>query len=118
MQMRNAEQFSTKTGAVTPLPGSMHARWVRCGKATCHCAAGDLHGPYFRRVWREGGTTKSVYVPLAGVAAVRAACAAHARIHQSRRAFQRMVRTLEQRSNEVIGLLDALKERGGWDGRL
>ena len=107
MQMRNAEQFLSKTDAVTPLPGSVHARYVRCGKPACHCARGERHGPYFRRIWREGGATRSIYVPLAGVPAARAACAGYDQLHPSRRAFQRMVRRLEQVSDVMIAALDA-----------
>jgi len=96
------EQFSTKTDTVLPLPGSGQARWVRCGTSACHCAKGGRHGPYFRRFWREGGRTRSTYVPLAEVPDVVAACARHAQLHPSRRAFQRMVRWLEECSDELI----------------
>jgi hypothetical protein len=35
---------------------------VRCGKAGCKCAKGELHGPYWYAYWSEGGKTKSEYV--------------------------------------------------------
>jgi hypothetical protein len=35
---------------------------VRCGKESCKCAGGDLHGPYWYAYWSEGGRTKSTYV--------------------------------------------------------
>jgi hypothetical protein len=35
---------------------------VRCGKASCKCAEGHLHGPYWYAYWSEGGKTKSQYV--------------------------------------------------------
>lgn len=28
---------------------------MRCGKPTCRCAAGQLHGPYWYRYYRKGG---------------------------------------------------------------
>ncbi len=35
---------------------------VRCGKAGCKCAGGDLHGPYWYAYWSENGRTRSQYV--------------------------------------------------------
>ncbi|MGB8507709.1 MAG: DUF6788 family protein [Pyrinomonadaceae bacterium] len=35
---------------------------VRCGKESCKCADGKLHGPYWYAYWTEGGKTKSQYV--------------------------------------------------------
>ena len=35
---------------------------VRCGKQSCKCAEGKLHGPYWYAYWSEGGRTRSQYV--------------------------------------------------------
>jgi hypothetical protein len=35
---------------------------VRCGKESCKCAEGQLHGPYWYAYWSEGGKTRSQYV--------------------------------------------------------
>src|SRR5262245_3847534 len=35
---------------------------VRCGKESCRCAAGELHGPYWYAYWSEDGRTKSQYI--------------------------------------------------------
>ena len=32
---------------------------VRCGKESCKCADGKLHGPYWYVYWSEGGKTRS-----------------------------------------------------------
>ena len=62
----------TERGVV--LDGALCAQYKRCGKPTCRCARGDLHGPYFYRFrWRAGRAVKS-YVPLSQVEAVRSAC--------------------------------------------
>ena len=47
---------------MTP-PGSLHLDWVTCGKPTCRCARGILHGPYVYRHWHEGGRRRKAYVP-------------------------------------------------------
>jgi hypothetical protein len=74
-------QIVHKTAAIEPLPGSLHIAWVRCGKAGCRCASGALHGPYWRRQWREGGRTRREYVKGADVEPVRAALAAWRESH-------------------------------------
>ena len=71
--MPKSRHFSPKTPPVTPLPGSLHAEYVRCGKANCRCTRGELHGPYWRRFWRENGRTYRQYVHLAEVEQIRAA---------------------------------------------
>ncbi len=56
------------------LAGAVIAQYVRCGKAGCRCARGELHGPYWYRKWREGSRQHKTYVPRVDLAAVRAAC--------------------------------------------
>jgi hypothetical protein len=74
--MTKKRRIVHKTPAVQPLPGSLHAEWVRCGKVSCKCARGALHGPYWRHQWREGGRTRRRYVRQADLGDVRAALAA------------------------------------------
>jgi len=35
---------------------------VRCGRKSCKCAEGKLHGPYWYAYWSEGGKTRSQYI--------------------------------------------------------
>ena len=58
------------------LAGAVIAQYVRCGKAGCRCARGELHGPYLYRKWRDGRRQHKSYIKPSDVAAVRAACAA------------------------------------------
>ncbi len=32
---------------LNPLPGSLRKRHIRCGKRSCRCRTGTLHGPYY-----------------------------------------------------------------------
>ncbi len=59
------------------LPGIICLQWVRCGKSTCKCARGQLHGAYYYRMWREDGRLHKRYVRAADLKQTRAAC--HAR---------------------------------------
>jgi hypothetical protein len=58
------------------LPGAVCAEWKKCGKPTCRCARGKLHGPYYYRYWREGGRLRKAYVPRREVGETMACCEA------------------------------------------
>lgn len=41
---------------------SYRSEMVRCGKQSCKCVEGKLHGPYWYAYWTEGGKTRSQYI--------------------------------------------------------
>src|SRR5690242_3392708 len=82
-------QIVHKTANLDPLPGSLHTAFVRCGKPTCRCARGQLHGPYWRHQWREGRHIRRRYVRQADVPRVQAALAAWREQHPSVTALRR-----------------------------
>jgi len=45
------------------LRGSLIERAVRCGKASCRCAAGELHDSAYLSVTHRGGGTEQISVP-------------------------------------------------------
>lgn len=58
--------------------GSLGEVYRRCGRANCHCAKGEKHGPVFYLTRNDGGRTRNLYVPpelhdqvAAGVSAYR-----------------------------------------------
>lgn len=58
------------------LRGGLASQGRRCGKPTCRCARGELHGPYtYLSVPGPSGRSRMVYVPaeLAEVVARRVA---------------------------------------------
>ena len=66
------------------ISGSVVEQGRRCGKEGCRCATGELHGPYtYVLLPREGGRTRTVYVPAAAAEAVRAGAALSARVRQA-----------------------------------
>ena len=95
----NRAQFLPK---IDVLPGSIQVRLVRCSKPGCRCARGGLHGPYFRRVWREVGMTRARYVPLAQLDHTRQAVAAWRQRYPSGRALRREMRTLRRLLEEDV----------------
>ncbi len=68
------------------LPSAVCAQFVRCGKPTCCCAKGNLHGPYFYCFWKENGRLRKAYIRKADVEAVRAVCEAKRKQRQYERA--------------------------------
>ena len=66
---------------VAPLRGSLQPEYKRCGKPSCRCARGKLHGPYLYRRWREGGRQRRQYVRPGEVERVRAALNEWKRLH-------------------------------------
>jgi hypothetical protein len=36
--------------------------YVKCGKKGCRCAAGEAHGPYTYKYWKEDGRLRKAYV--------------------------------------------------------
>jgi hypothetical protein len=44
------------------LQGSLQRQSRRCGKAGCHCAEGELHGPYVYLAVRSGRRTRLLYI--------------------------------------------------------
>jgi hypothetical protein len=51
-------------------------QWVKCGRPTCRCAKGQLHGPYQYRFWREAGRLRKEYVRPENLEEIKARCEA------------------------------------------
>ena len=93
--MKN-DQIVHKTKPLVVRGGSLHAVYVRCGKAGCHCARGALHGPYRRYQWREGGHTRRRYVRQADAEGLRADLAAWRAEHPPLSSLRRQVTELRR----------------------
>lgn len=73
-----------------PLAGKVCSQFIRCGKTSCHCNHGELHGPYYYRIWREGNSVRKVYVNSLEMEAVKAACGAHRSLTGTLRDMKKM----------------------------
>jgi hypothetical protein len=94
-----------------PLPGTLHPQYIRCGRAGCKCASGELHGPYHYRFYREGGKLHKQYVKRADVASVKARCRAS---QQQRAAMRRILQENHQRWRQLMAAVQQLNQEGGW----
>jgi hypothetical protein len=54
------EELAALSGKM--LWGSLGEVYRRCGRANCHCAKGEKHGPVFYLTRNEGGRTRNIYV--------------------------------------------------------
>lgn len=90
--------------SIVPLVGVVISEMKRCGKANCHCASGQLHGPYHYRYYREGGKLTKRYVRPADLGAVMGATQAR----------QRLVKDSNKARSQLRLLLATLKGAGLW----
>ena len=86
------------------MPGAVCAQMVRCGKPSCKCARGELHGPYFYRFVWEDGKQRKCYVRKEELQQIRAACAAYKNEARLRRSQQKTDKL------SIRALLDNLEE--------
>lgn len=86
-----------------PLPGSLVLELRRCGKPSCRCTRGMLHGPYAYRVWYEAGRRQKRYVPLARVPDVAAAMARWRELHPRTWGTRQELAGLRRLEQEVTG---------------
>jgi hypothetical protein len=69
------------TGIEALLRGTLISQGRRCGKESCRCALGELHGPYlYLSVSRPGRRPRMVYVPADLTEMVTAQVAAGSRL--------------------------------------
>lgn len=108
--MPTEESKSSKPLPKTPpggmLNGAVRAQYKRCGKKTCRCARGELHGPYFYRFkWHDGRVVK-IYVRLSDVGEVRAACARYRKMQKELSEGRRHCLALSSRLRLTLGGVD------------
>ncbi len=80
---------------------SLQPEWKRCGNRGCHCARGELHGPYWYRRWRENGRQRKQYVPRDRVREELAVIEARRREHPSAWQVRQMLAKLRQLEMEI-----------------
>lgn len=97
------EYLSTK---ISPMPGAIEARLVRCGKPNCRCASAELHGPYYVRRWRLAGERRSKYVKKRDVLRVKTAVETYRRQQkETREELREALRTFRSIRSLIFDLL-------------
>jgi hypothetical protein len=87
---------------ITPLPGSLHLEWRTCGKANCHCARGQRHGPYLVRRWWQAGKQRKTYIRKADVADAMAGIEAWQRLHPPAWTMRQLLAELHHIEEEIL----------------
>jgi hypothetical protein len=88
---------------IEPQRGSLYAEMKRCGKPTCRCTRGDLHGPYWSLRWRQGGCQRRRYVRPDDVEQVRASLDQWRQQHPPARAMRERLSQLRRLLRELDG---------------
>lgn len=96
---------------IEPIPGSVVAQMVRCGRVNCRCAKGELHGPYYRRVFVEAGKARGKYVRKAEVERVSIGCEARKRQESDQR--RELLRAKREAFEIDLKLREIAKRRAG-----
>jgi hypothetical protein len=81
--------------------GSLQREWRRCGKPTCRCTNGMLHGPYWYLRWRDRGRQRRRYVPRERVDGMQAAIEQRRRLRPPVWSLRRTLAELRQITKEV-----------------
>lgn len=94
------------------LPGTVHTQYIRCGRARCKCASGELHGPYYYRFFRAGGRLHKRYVRRVDVASVETHCKAR----QEQSAYvRRIVLESRQEWKRLMAAIRQMEQEGTWE---
>ena len=87
--------------------GTVHRQFVRCGKASCKCSRGELHGAYYYHFVRVNGRLRKRYLKPDEVEAVKAACQAR---REDERAKRIETRQAHQSVRELIARLRQIQQ--------
>jgi hypothetical protein len=86
--------------------GTVHKQFVRCGKSSCKCARGELHGAYYYYFVRVNGRLRKRYLKTDEVEAIQAACKAR---REDEKATRQQTRQAQLSVREIIARLRALQ---------
>jgi hypothetical protein len=86
--------------------GTVHRQFVRCGKASCKCARGELHGAYYYHFIRVNGKLTKRYLKAHQVEQMQVACSARREVERTRREHSRqswqLIRDLKARLRDLL----------------
>lgn len=108
---KKSERNPTK---IEPLRGHIEVRYVKCGRANCKCAKGELHGPYHLLRWKVGEQKITRYVKKREEQEVFAAVSAYkqeqAEQRQTRERNSQLVREIRQGNKEFRLMLQLIRK--------
>lgn len=105
---RDAMKTETQKALPKKLPGSVQKQFVKCGKPTCRCSRGQLHGAYYYHFVLVNGRLRKRYLKPSEVKDTQTACAAYQEQRKqqirSNREFWSSLRTLREELRTLQGL--------------
>ena len=85
--MTPEKNIENGTPKMEPLAGFIEARYVKCGRANCHCTNGKGHGPYHYWIYKSGNRRFKKYIKKEDLAIISA------RIEERRKRTREFVET-------------------------
>jgi hypothetical protein len=86
--------------------GTVHRQFIRCGKASCKCARGELHGAYYYHFVRVNGKLTKRYLKAHEVEQMQVACLARREEKRTRHADSRaawlLIREMKARLRDLL----------------
>ena len=105
------KEFRKLASKIDGVQGSLEARFVKCGRANCKCARGELHGPYFYHRYRSEGRRRRRYVKESKLEALRAGIAEYreqrAQIIEANKYLRGGLRELKAQVRDLVGRMRA-----------
>ncbi len=103
---RKRLRLLTKTENPLPkkLPGAICAQMIRCGKPSCKCVGGALHGPYYYHFFRVDGALIKRYVRAENISQALAACHARCAEEKQRR------KELRENAHQLASILERIRQ--------
>lgn len=87
--------------------GTVHQQYVRCGKKTCKCSHGELHGPYFYHFVRHHRKLKKYYLKGFEITLLLEVCSKRVADKKERSVFRK---NCERRLREFREAVQRIKE--------
>jgi hypothetical protein len=113
-QEKKSPEVSPK---IVPLAGTLEYKRIKCGRANCKCARGELHGEYAYLRVQQNRRRSRRYVKKGDVPKVLAGLEAHRKQKAQKRAerqeFHNLLREMKQESQIIqTRIREYLKSRG------
>jgi hypothetical protein len=111
---RRKKKSKEKPTKIELLRGHIEVRYVKCGRANCKCAKGELHGPYHLLRWKSAGRKITRYVKKGEEQAVFATVSAYRRKkveqRQQRDSYMELGREIRENNKRVRLILQLIRK--------
>ena len=80
LHKRRKRAWSVLGDNMNMMQGTLHERYLPCGKEGCKCKKGEKHGPFYYLVYQEDGRQRTQYIPRRKLKEVKEAVKAYKKV--------------------------------------